>query len=74
MRNYENQIDSSNTIEVLLQCIDIARILKISRSKAYLLVKSGEIPSIHIGKSVRVRPDDLRAFIFNRLTSNNCDF
>ena len=55
--------------EPMLSCNDIARVLHVSRSKAYALVQSGEIPSVHIGASVRVRPADLRAFIASHLSS-----
>jgi excisionase family DNA binding protein len=50
-------------IETLLKGNDIARILNISRSFAYLLMQSGDIPVVRVGHSVRVRPSDLRSFI-----------
>jgi excisionase family DNA binding protein len=43
--------------------MDIAKALSISRAYAYRLVMDGTIPSIRIGRSVRVRPIDLQAFI-----------
>lgn len=42
---------------------DVARILKISRSKVYQLIKIREIPSFSIGRTVRVRRMDLDAVI-----------
>lgn len=54
--------------EKLLRCMDVAHILNISRSKAYLLVQSGEIASVRFGGSVRIRPSDLRAFISSRVS------
>jgi excisionase family DNA binding protein len=50
-------------METLLRCGDIARLLNISRSKAYFLVQSGEIRSIRIGSSVRVQPRDLKDYV-----------
>lgn len=48
----------------LLTLPEVARILGISRSAAYLLAKSGRLPSITIGpRIVRVRPEDLEDFI-----------
>jgi excisionase family DNA binding protein len=52
-----------NTNECLLNVRDIVRILNISRSLAYRLVQSGEIPSVRIKSSVRIRKQDLDAFI-----------
>lgn len=47
----------------LLQANDVARILNISRSLAYRILKQGEIPTIRIGTAVRVRESDLIAYI-----------
>lgn len=64
-----NKTSAIDLSEPLLSCNDLARVLHVSRSKAYALVQSGEIPSVHIGASVRVRPVDLRAFIASHLSS-----
>jgi excisionase family DNA binding protein len=37
----------------------VADVLRIARSRAYELVGSGEIPSVRIGRSVRVSRKDL---------------
>ena len=50
-------------LEELLKWEDVARILNISRSFAYLLMKRGEIPSVRLGRSIRVRPSDLDLYI-----------
>ena len=42
---------------------DVAEILQISRSFAYTLMSRGEIPSVRLGRAVRVRPQDLDEFI-----------
>lgn len=55
-------------IETLLRCGDVARLLNISRSKAYFLVQSGEMRSIRIGTSVRVMPSDLKNYISGLLS------
>lgn len=50
----------------LLTASDVARILKIDRSSAYDLMASGALPVIRPtvgGKSVRVHPADLEAWI-----------
>jgi len=48
---------------VLLKATDVAKILKISRSSAYQLMQKGEIPTVRIGRSVRVCESDLVTFI-----------
>lgn len=49
--------------EPLLKAIDVAEILNISRAMAYKLMNQGEIRSVVIGSSKRVRLKDLLAFI-----------
>lgn len=49
--------------ERLLKSEEIAEILQISRSMAYLLMKRGDIRTVRIGTSVRVRPEDLELYI-----------
>jgi excisionase family DNA binding protein len=52
-----------NFREKLLKGNDIARILNISRAKAYKLMMNGEISVVRFGKSVRVIDKDLEDFI-----------
>ena len=47
----------------LLSVPQVAEVLNISISSAYQLSQTGEIPSVRIGRSVRVRPEDLQSFI-----------
>ncbi len=42
-----------------LKVPEVAKVLRIARSRAYELVGSGEIPSIRIGRSVRVSRREL---------------
>ena len=49
--------------EKLLTAEDIASVLNISRSKAYNMMREKEIPTITIGKNVRVTCEDLDTFI-----------
>ena len=51
----------------LLKAMDVADILNISRSMAYRLMQSENIPTVHLGKAIRVRPEDLDAFIRKNL-------
>lgn len=47
----------------LLKSDEVAKILQVSRSFAYQLMQRGEIPSVRIGNTVRVRPGDLQRYI-----------
>lgn len=42
-----------------LKVPEVARVLRIARSRAYELVGNGEIPSVRIGRSVRVSRREL---------------
>ena len=54
---------------ILLKATDIADILNVSRAMAYKIMQKGEIPTVRIGKSIRVRLSDLNAYIHNNLVS-----
>ena len=58
-----NSIQPPVKVEVLLKAGDVARILNISQSMAYILMQTRAIPVVRIGRSVRVRPSDLEAYI-----------
>ncbi len=47
----------------LLKSDEVAEILHVSRSFAYQLMKRGDIKTVRIGRSVRVRPQDLDEYI-----------
>lgn len=47
----------------LLRAGDVAQRLNISRALAYRLMQSGAMPTIRINRSVRVRTEDLEAYI-----------
>jgi excisionase family DNA binding protein len=42
-----------------LKVPEVAEVLRIARSRAYELVGSGEIPSVRIGRSVRISRREL---------------
>ena len=54
----------------LLKSEEVAEILQISRSMAYTIMKRGDIPTVRIGTSVRVRPEDLEKYIQENVTQN----
>ena len=58
-------------IERLFKPEEVASILSISRSYAYTLLKTGELPAVRLGRSVRVRPKDLENYISTNVTRRN---
>jgi excisionase family DNA binding protein len=50
-------------MEALLKATEVAELLGCSKSKAYELMASGDIPVVKIGTSVRVKQDDLANWI-----------
>jgi excisionase family DNA binding protein len=56
-------------MKVLLTAEQMAEILQISVSKAYAMMASGEIPTVRIGRCVRVREEDLEAYINEQIAS-----
>ena len=47
----------------MLKATEVAKILNVSRSHAYKLMKTKQIPSIRIGSARRVRDIDLQNYI-----------
>ncbi|MBI2760050.1 MAG: helix-turn-helix domain-containing protein [Chloroflexi bacterium] len=48
---------------LLLRPVEVGDVLGVSRAMAYKLVRDGVVPSIRIGRSVRVPADRLRAWV-----------
>lgn len=48
---------------ILLTVEEAARQLSIGRTKAYELISTGDLPSIRIGRAVRVSLSDLREWV-----------
>jgi excisionase family DNA binding protein len=69
MDKTNKQPENKINIPHLLKGKDIAEILNISRSFAYYIMQSGEIPTVRLGHSVRVRPQDLTDYIEKRLNN-----
>jgi excisionase family DNA binding protein len=63
----ENLQIEEKTPSRLLNAQDIAEVLSIGLSTVYLLLERGDLPCIRIGRSVRVRPEDLEEFIESRV-------
>ena len=57
--------------DTLLKGDQVARILNVSRSYAFLLMQRDEIPTVRLGRAVRVRPSDLERFISKSINHTN---
>ena len=55
----------------LLTPSDVAEVLKISKAKAYALLKSGDIPTVRIGALVRVRQQDLERYVNEKVNQDD---
>lgn len=51
----------------LLNAIQVAKRLGISKEFAYSIMRRGDIPVVRLGRAVRVRPKDLEEFIETKL-------
>lgn len=56
---------------VLLRATEVARILGLGRSKTYELITSRQLPTVRIGRSVRVPKGPLMELI-GRMTQKAC--
>ena len=52
-----------NTDKLLLKVTEAADMLSIARSKAYVLVQTGELPSVRLGNSIRIPSQKLREYV-----------
>ena len=53
--------------ERLMNPADVAERLNVSRASAYNLLKQGVIPSVRMGKMIRVRREDLEKYIYEKV-------
>ena len=47
---------------------EVADLMRVSSMTVYRLIKGGELRAVRVGKSYRVREDDLDTFIANQYT------
>jgi len=63
MLQTENITTKHDEIPSLLTVREVAQLLRIGRSTVYQLLQRGDLTNIRIGRSVRVRLEDLQKFI-----------
>ena len=52
----------------LLTVAEVAAMLRVSEMTIYRLIKAGELRALQIGKSYRLREEDVDAFLASRFT------
>ena len=52
-----------NDIPLMLTVEEMGRLLRISRNTAYAFAKSGEIPTIKVGKQIRIYRGDVMNYM-----------
>jgi excisionase family DNA binding protein len=64
---YEQELPMNQSFhgseDIILTIPEVARYLKISKSKIYRLLSKKEIPHIKIGRNVRIRQTDLQTWV-----------
>ena len=66
----ETDLNKGPSIAKLLKADEVAELLSVSRSYVYKLMREGMIPSVPIGRAVRVRARDLMEFIDEKARTN----
>ncbi len=51
-----------------LTVAEVADLLRVSSMTVYRLIKDGELPAVRVGKSYRVREDDLDRYLSKQYT------
>ena len=62
-RPTDRSLGGPDETQILMTVSEVAEALRIGRSRCYELIRTGEIPSLHLGRSVRVPLTQLRARI-----------
>ncbi len=47
---------------------EVARVLRVSNMTVYRLINSGQLPAVRIGKSYRLREEDVSRYLSERFT------
>ena len=47
---------------------EVAQVLRVSNMTVYRLINGGQLPAVRVGKSYRVREEDLDSFLARRFT------
>lgn len=50
----------------LLTANEVADLLRVSRMTVYRLIKTGEMPTVRVGRSYRFREEDVHSYLMER--------
>jgi excisionase family DNA binding protein len=59
----QRKFDDAINVEELLTVEQVQQLLKVGRTFAYSLIRSGELPSYRVGRLVRVRRRDVEHWL-----------
>ena len=62
------QLSIHYTKSHFLTVSEVAQMLRISNMTVYRLISSGQLPAVRVGKSYRVREEDLDRYLGERFT------
>ena len=51
------------TSPALLTVAEVADLFRVSSMTVYRLIRNGELPAVRVGRSYRVREDDLKSYL-----------
>jgi excisionase family DNA binding protein len=51
-----------------LTVAEVARVLRISNMTVYRLISAGQLPAVRVGKSYRLREEDVDRYLADRFT------
>ncbi len=68
-----SEIENEKPIR-LLKVSDVARMTQISPSQVYTMIQEGALPAVRFGTAIRIRPEDLQAFIELNLSGSDQRF
>ncbi|MDP9297429.1 MAG: helix-turn-helix domain-containing protein [Actinomycetota bacterium] len=52
----------------LLTVNEVGDLLRVSRMTVYRLIKNGEMPALRVGRSYRLREEDVHTYLMERYT------
>jgi len=61
-------VAQSHTGARFLTAAEVASLLRVSTMTVYRLIRAGELPAVRVGKSYRVREDDVDRYLAARYT------
>lgn len=56
-------VPTSDQKTIFMTVAEVASILRVSTMTVYRLIQSGDLPALRVGKSYRLRADDVDAFL-----------